>query len=213
MVMGADQDSAGKESAMKKLGWLVAVCVLLVGVGYGVAQTAHPRPVTHRTKLKQATVIQGYPCDKGYTWFYADGKLESCAVSKEFMFGEAKLPVGSILALEWTGAPKYAMMEHNSEVAEVKCSGGNWLLGPSEGAVTVLYPSGKLELCYLAGDQVVQGVPCRHEESILGVAYGIAIKHPNDPDIEFYESGKLKSCTLAKDFGGKRRGEHFQQGQ
>jgi len=209
MVMGADQDSAGKESAMKKLGWLVAVCVLLVGVGYGVAQTAHPRPVTHRTKLKQATVIQGYPCDKGYTWFYADGKLESCAVSKEFMFGEAKLPVGSILALEWTGAPKYAMMEHNSEVAGVKCSGGNWLLGPSEGAVTVLYPSGKLELCYLAGDQVVQGVPCM-TAGFIGL-FGDGARR--DGGAKFYESGKLESCTLAKDFGGKRRGDHFQQAQ
>ena len=209
MVMGADQDSAGKESAMKKLGWLVAVCVLLVGVGYGVAQTAHPRPVTHRTKLKQATVIQGYPCDKGYTWFYADGKLESCAVSKEFMFGEAKLPVGSILALEWTGAPKYAMMEHNSEVAGVKCSGGNWLLGPSEGAVTVLYPSGKLEQCWLAGDQSVQGVPCM-TAGFIGL-FGDGARR--DGGAKFYESGKLESCTLAKDFGGKRRGDHFQQAQ
>jgi antitoxin component YwqK of YwqJK toxin-antitoxin module len=34
-----------------------------------------------------------------------------------------------------------------------------------------------------------------------------------DGGAKFYESGKLESCTLAKDFGGKRRGEHFQQGQ
>jgi hypothetical protein len=108
-------------------------------------------------RLKQDTEIQGTPCAKGYAWLYADGKLENCAVSKEVAFGEAKLPVGSILALEWTGAPKYAMMQHDSEVAGVKCSGGNWLLGPSEGAMVVLYPSGKLEQCWLAGDQVVQG--------------------------------------------------------
>ena len=30
---------------------------------------------------------------------------------------------------------------------------------------------------------------------------------------KFYESGKLESCTLGKDYGGKRRREHFQQGQ
>jgi ABC-type nickel/cobalt efflux system permease component RcnA len=203
-----------RKIAMKR--WLRLTSLFLltfVAAWLGVAQTAQSRTATHRIKLRQTTEIQGYPCAKGYAFLYADGKLENCAVSKEIAFGEAKLPVGSLVILLPDGRPKYAMMEHNVEVAGVKCSGGNWLLGPSEGAMTSFYPSGKLKLCYLAGDQMVQGVPCRHEESILGVAYGIAVKHPNDPDIEFYESGKLESCTLAKDFGGKRRGEHFQQGQ
>lgn len=204
-----------RKIAMKRMGRLVAVCVLLVGVGYGVTQTGNSqsRPVTHRTKLKQDTEIQGYPCAKGYTWFYADGKLSECAVSQETQYGDALIPRGSVIYLTPDGRTEIAMLQHNTEIADVKCSGGNWLLGPSEGAMTSFYPSGKLKLCYLAGDQMVQGVPCRHEESILGVAYGIAVKHPNDPDIEFYESGKLESCTLAKDFGGKRRGEHFQQAQ
>jgi antitoxin component YwqK of YwqJK toxin-antitoxin module len=204
-----------RKIAMKRMGRLVAVCVLLVGVGYGVTQTGNSqsRPVTHRTKLKQDTEIQGYPCAKGYTWFYADGKLSECAVSQETQYGDALIPRGSVIYLTPDGRTEIAMLQHNTEIADVKCSGGNWLLGPSEGAMTSFYPSGKLKLCYLAGDQMVQGVPCRHEESILGVAYGIAVKHPNDPDIEFYESGKLKSCTLTKDFGGKRRGEHFQQAQ
>ena len=59
-------------------GFMMAGCglLVLVGVGNGVAQTAQPRPVTHRTKLRQDTEIQGYPCAKGYAWFYADGKLD-----------------------------------------------------------------------------------------------------------------------------------------
>ena len=199
---------------MKRMSWLVMVLVA-ASAGCGVAQTGNSqsRPVTHRIKLRQATEIQGYPCAKGYAWLYADGKLNECFVSQETQYGEALIPGGSVIYLKPDGRPEIAMLQHDSEIAGVKCSGGNWLLGPSEGAMTSFYPSGKLKLCYLAGDRVVQGVPCRHEESILGVAYGIAIKHPNDPDIEFYESGKLESCTLAKDFGGKRRGEHFQQGQ
>jgi antitoxin component YwqK of YwqJK toxin-antitoxin module len=205
-----------RKIAMKRMGRLVAVCVLLVGVGYGVTQTGNSqsRPVTHRTKLKQDTEIQGYPCAKGYTWFYADGKLSECAVSQETQYGEALIPRGSSIDLKPDGRPSFAMLQHDSEIAGVKCSGGNWLLGPREGAMTSFYPSGKLWACSLAGDQVVQGVPCRHGESIPGVAYSLFVKHQNiDFGIEFYESGKLKSCTLTKDFGGKRRGEHFQQGQ
>jgi len=195
-----------RKVVMKRMSGLVAVLVV-AAAGCGVTQTGNSqsRLVTHRTKLKQDTEIQGYPCAKGYTWFYADGKLSECAVSQETQYGEALIPRGSSIDLKPDGRPEIAMLEHDSEIAGVKCSGGNWLLGPREGAMTSFYPSGKLKLCYLAGDRVVQGVPCRHEESILGVAYGIAIKHPNDPDIEFYESGKLKSCTLSEDFGGQKK--------
>ena len=196
---------------MKRMGGLVAVLVVMA-VGCGVTQTAQPRPVTHRIKLRQATEIQGYPCAKGYAWLYADGKLNECFVSQETQYGEALIPGGSVIYLKPDGRPEIAMLQHDSEIAGVKCSGGNWLLGPSEGAMTSFYPSGKLWTCSLAGDQVVQGVPCRHEESILGVAYSIFVKHQDiDFGIEFYQSGKLKSCMLAKDYGGKRRGERFMQ--
>ena len=192
---------------MMRLG--LAAVVGVVAVQVGVAQTAQHRPATHRVKLRQATEIQGYPCAKGYQWFYADGKLESCAVSRETALGEAMLPSGSILHLLPDGLPKFAVLQHDSVVAGVKCSGGNWLLGPSEGSMTVFYPSGKLERCWLAGDQVVQGVPCM-TAGFIGL-FGDGARRGGGA--KFYESGKLESCTLGKDYGGKRRGEHFQQGQ
>ena len=122
-------------------GWWWLLVVEWSAVQVGVAQTAQPRPATHRAKLRQDTEIQGYPCAKGYPWFYADGKLESCAVSREIAFGEAMLPSGSILHLLLDGLPKFAVLQHDSVVAGVKCSGGNWLLGPSEGSMTVFYPA------------------------------------------------------------------------
>ena len=198
-----------RKIAMKKFGGLVAVLAVVVATGCGVTQTAQSRPVTHRTKLHQNTVIQGYSCAKGYTWFYADGKLNECFVSQETQYGEALIPRGSVIYLKPDGRPDFAMLEHDSEVAGVRCSGGNWLLGPSEGAMTVFYPSGKLEQCWLAGDQSVQGVPCM-TAGFIGL-FGDGARR--DGGAKFYESGKLESCTLAKDFGGKRRGEHFQQGK
>jgi hypothetical protein len=180
--------------------------MLLVGAGFGVTQTAQSGTAAQRTKLQQDTEIQGYPCAKGYTWFYADGKLNECFVSQETQYGEALIPRGSVIYLKPDGRLDFAMLEHDSEFAGVKCSGGNWLLGPSEGAMTGFYPSGKLQACYLVGDQVVQGVPCRHGESILGVAYSLFVKHQNiDFGIEFYQSGKLKSCMLSEDFGGQKK--------
>jgi hypothetical protein len=68
----------------------------------------------------------------------------------------------------------------------------------------MLYPSGNLKLCYLAGDQFVQGVPCAHGgffASLSGV----------DPGVLFDESGRLSACKLAKDYGAWHKGERFVQ--
>jgi hypothetical protein len=184
---------------------LVAVLGVMVAAGYGVTLIAQSGTVVQRTKLRQATEIQGYACAKDYAWFYSDGKLQRCTTSREIAVGVAQVQRGSIIELLPDGRPNYVMMLHDAAVGEVECSGGNWLLGPSEGAMVVLYPSGKLKMCWLAKNQVVQGVPCMSG----GVFFGDGAK--KDGGVRFMESGKLESCTLAKDFGGKRRSEHFQQ--
>jgi hypothetical protein len=192
--------------AMKSMTGLVAI-LAVVATGCGVAQTVKAaQEDSTRKKLHQDTVIQGYPCAKGYTWFYADGKLDNCWVSQETQYGEALIPRGSLLYLKPDGRLYIVMLAHDSEVAGVKCSGGNWLLGPAEGAMTSFYSSGKLLACSLAEDQVVQGVPCRHDDGPFGILYGHWVKHRDyDLGIEFYESGKLKSCGLSKDFDGQKK--------
>ena len=192
---------------MKKMGGLVAVLVVMAA-GCGVTHTAQPRPVTHRATLQQDTEIQGYPCAKGYAWFYADGKLRDCTVSQETKYGEALIPRRSIINLNPNGSLWGGQLAHNTRIHDVLCDGGG-ILGPAEGASAAFYPSGKLKQCWLAGDQVVQGVPCM-TAGFIGL-FGDGARR--DGGAKFYESGKLESCTLGKDFGGKRRGEHFQQGQ
>ena len=109
----------------------------------------------------------------------------------------AQVQRGSIIELLPDGRPSYVMMLHDAAVGEVECSGGNWLLGTSEGAMVALYPSGKLKQCWLAKDQVVQGVPCMRG-GFLGL---IGDGARRDGGAKFYESGKLESCTLGKDYG------------
>ena len=113
---------------------------------------------------------------------------------------------GSWINLREDGRPAFVFLQHDTVIAGVKCSGGNWLLGPTEGAMTGFYPSGELRACSLAADQVVQGVPCRHDDGPVGILYGHWIKHRDyDRGIEFYQSGRLKSCGLAADFGGQKK--------
>jgi hypothetical protein len=199
----------GRKVAMKRMGKLVTVLGVVVAAGYGVTLIAQSGTAVHRTKLAQAADIQGYACAKDYAWFYSDGKLQRCTTSREIAVGVAQVQRGSIIELLPDGRPSYVMMLHDAAVGEVQCSGGNWLLGPSEGAMVALYPSGKLKQCWLAKDQVVQGIPCMRG-GFLGL-FGDGARR--DGGAKFYESGKLESCTLGKDYGGKRRGDHFQQAQ
>jgi hypothetical protein len=164
---------------------------------------AASQPEVHRKTLHAPTEIQGYPCAKGYAWFFAGGRLSRCTVTREIPFGEARIPAGTYIALHPDGAPNYVQMSHDALILGMICQGGSWL-GSGEASVVAFYPSGKLKLCYLAGNQTVQGVPCA-AGGLLASLRGV------DPGVLFDESGKLRACKLAKDFGTQRKGGRFHQ--
>jgi len=165
------------------------------------AACAQSNSRVHRKTLSQPTEIQGYPCARGYAWFYADERLSRCTVTREIPFGEARIPAGSYIALNHDGKPGFVQMSHDAPILGLTCTGGS-LLGPPEGAMVAFYPSGKLKQCFLAGDQTVQGVPCMSGGFFADGRGGGAI---------FHENGKLKSCKLTRDYGSQRKGDRFMQ--
>ena len=94
-------------------------------------------------------------------------------------------------------------MSHDIRILDYTCRGGGF--GGPEGYTTAFYHSGTLKLCWLAGDQAVQGIPC------MGAGF-IADVFGGGVGAYFHENGKLRSGKLSKDFGGLRRGEHFIHG-
>ena len=162
-------------------------------------QTYKPSDLTRR-KLDQDTLIQGYPCRHSYAWFYPNGQLNRCFVSRDTSFGEAQIPSGSVVELWPEGATKYVMLAHDAVVAGYYVSGGSFL-GPAEGAITSFYRSGKLHTAYLVHDQTIQGVPCR------GSQWGIFTDPVHGGDsIVLYPDGRLRACKITRDFGGQKRG-------
>jgi hypothetical protein len=156
----------------------------------------------YRKTLEQPAEIQGYQCARGYAWFYADGKPASCTLARDTDYGVARAPAGSWITIDAQGKPKILQLVRDTQILGYKCRGGNWLLGPSEGATTAFYPSGKLEECWLAENQVVQGVPCAASGMFTG-----------DSSVQFYENGRLQACKLSKDFGSLKKGQRFVQSQ
>lgn len=171
---------------------------------FSCAQWAAAQPHTFRKTLDHPTQIQGYPCDKGYAWFYRNGKLQHCAITRDIPFGEIAIPAGSWIALTEDGSPWGVQMSHDAPILGLVCQGGS-VLGSGEGPQVALYPNGKLKLCSLAHDQLVQGIPCAHGGIVASIS-------SIDPGVYLYESGKLKSCKLAADYGAMKKGDRFQQG-
>ena len=74
----------------------------------------------------------------------------------------------------------------------------------AEGPIVAFYPSGKLKECFLAADQLVQGVPCSHGGFWITTFSG-------DPSLKFHVDGKLASCKLSKNYGSQRKGQRYLQ--
>lgn len=184
---------------MKRILFLVVI-LLVLGLLFAAHTASQSSPSTRRL-LTQDTVIQTYPCAKGYAWFYADGKLSRCTVSRDTVFGEAQIPSGSIIQLHPDGSTWFVMLAHNTTILDYPAMGGS-LLGPSEGPITSFYPSGHLRSLYLVADQTIQGVPCRSGK------WGILTDRRSAPNVvEFYENGSLHACKLTGDYKGHHSGQ------
>jgi hypothetical protein len=100
-----------------------------------------------------------------------------------------------MIYLRTDGAPDFVFLSRDAGLVGLTCRGGG------HSYMTVFYPSGKLKVCWLAGDQEVQGVPCMGASFIADVFGGGAGAY-------FHENGKLRTCKLSKEFGELRRGQH-----
>lgn len=180
---------------MKAIGWSLVLVLAALAAASSQAQTPE------RRKLGHGTMIQGYPCAKGWAWFYANQQLKSCAVTVEIPFASITIPPGSIVDLTTDGKPLLVQLSHDTQVDGYTAQGGS-LLGAGEGPMVAFYSDGKVREFYLAGDQTVDGVPCAHGGLVSTTLHG-------DPSVVLNPDGHLKACRLAEDYAGQKKGDRF----
>ena len=157
------------------------------------AQGTHPKVV--RSKPAEPADIDGVPCAAGYVFrFEATGKLSQCTLDRDATVRNAELRKGSTVALNPDGTIHHVFLPGTTMVGEHSCRGGghDWM--------THFHPNGELKLCWLARDEVIQGVPCSRATfpgEVFGRKYATT---------EFHENGALASCiaSAATDVGGQR---------
>jgi hypothetical protein len=182
-----------------KIGLLVS---LLFSLCAGVCSASEPNAL--RNKVARDTTIQGYPCAKGEAWFYPDGSLNQCTLSRPAAIGgDLSVPRGSVIELWPDGAAHYLMLQHPTVLAGYRVRGGT-RVGFSRGATTAFYSTGELRSFYLVSSQTIQGIPCRG-----GVWNTYTDPTGGASMVEFYRDGKLESCKLSRGFAGFDAGQRI----
>ena len=167
-------------------GLLACLCLSVTLVSAVSAQT--PRRV--RMKLARDTVASGIHCGASQripAAFYEAGGLASCPLASDTVLFGHELPAGTWVSLTPAGQPASAWLPRDTKLQGSLCRGtghGGWAV--------VFYTTGALRTCFLARDEVVQGVPCLKGSfwnEIVGGVY-----------VTFYANGRLQTCAVSRHF-------------
>ncbi len=130
--------------------------------------------------LAADTIIQGYPCKKGFVSFYDDWKLDEFQLSQPVRLNdEVVIPTNSWGFLDRDGNLTTCMLPVDLEIQGYPCRGG----GGKAGFMTSFHKNGNLKYFFTKDDIEIDSIPCSGS-----IFHGIGL----------HESGNLESCTLAK---------------
>ncbi len=130
--------------------------------------------------LSEDSLIQGYPCKKGFVFFYDNGNLSTFQFSKPFEFSDFVIPAKTWGMLDKEGCIYICFFSEDTKVQGCPCRGS--LMG-REGIQTSFHKNGKLNCFFSRTDIEIDGILCK------GSVFHL---------IGLHDNGKLRNCTLAK---------------
>jgi len=132
--------------------------------------------------LAGETVIDGYPCRKGFVVFHPDWRPDELQLSRDHERNGIAMPAGTWVFPNDQGNPGVCMFPRDIEIQGMPCRGSR--MGKS-GVMTSFHDSGALKHFFTRDPLQVDGVLCR------GGVFG--------PGIHLHENGRLAKCELAGD--------------
>jgi hypothetical protein len=164
--------------------WVVAA-VIVLGVACWASATAAERATSERFRLTRPTEIDGVPCAAGYVWRFADGRLAQCTLERAATVRNMRLPQGSVVAFKRDGANAFVFLPGPTAIEGHTCR------GHGHDVQTVFHSNGRLALCWLEQDEMIQDVPCART-TFLGEVFG------PPSGVTFAADGMLTGCRLSR---------------
>ncbi len=130
--------------------------------------------------LTEDTVIDGWPCRKGFIVFYPDWRLDELLLFRDYERNGVSMPAGTWVFPNEDGNPGICMFPRDMETQGYICR-GSWM--GKEGMMTSFHANGKLKHFYPRKQVEADGVPCKGS-----IFSGISL----------HENGRLHECVLEK---------------
>ena len=155
-----------------------------------LALPAHAQePPLTKVQLRGVTVIDGVSCGptgRASAWTFLSGVLESCPIAHDTIVAGHHITAGTWLYFNENRVLLGAWFERDTRLAGHVCKGTGY-----KGWSVRFHPNGSLQSCFLAGEETIQGVPCR-KASFWGELTG-------GVQVTFHDNGSLESCSAARD--------------
>ena len=128
--------------------------------------------------LVEDTVIDGWPCEKGFVAFHPDWRLDELQLSRDYERNGVFMPAGTWVFPDARGNPGTCMFPRDMEIQGYICRGSG--MGKA-GFMTRFYSTGRLRLCWPREPVQVDGFVCK--DSLF-------------TGISLHNNGRLQECIL-----------------
>ena len=129
-------------------------------------------------ELAEDTVIDGWPCKRGFVVFHPDWRLDELQLSRDYERNGVFMPAGTWVFPDARGNPGTCMFPRDVEIQGYRCRGSR--MGKS-GFMTQFYSTGQLKLFWTRKPVEVDGVVCK--DSLF-------------TEISLHANGRLRECIV-----------------
>lgn len=157
-------------------------------------------PPIDPSTIATSQTIEGVPCGAGRIWKFKDtGVLHRCTLDRDAVVRGVAFPKGTSVTFNADRSHRIVFLPQTTMIDGHACKGS------ADNFMTGLYADGKLQLCWLPEDAVIDGVPC------AAFSFWSDVVMRNASGVYFHQNGKLMSCRLSKPF--KQDGRTLAKGE
>jgi hypothetical protein len=153
---------------------------------------AQQRPALEQRKLTVPVEIDGTACaptGRSFAQFHPSGRLASCPLAAPTTVAGHRLPASTWVQLAEGGQLEGVWLPQDTHL------GGHFCRGSGErGWSVTFHRTGALRLCYLAREEVIEGIPCQKG------SFWNELRGGGRSAVHFREDGRLERCQAARAF-------------